>query len=505
MFGNLASKSNAYAELSNALQERFAPPNQTDLYRVQLKERKQKATESLTELGQDIWRLINLAYPTAPADLRETLAKEQFIDALVSSDMRLRIKQARPTSLNMAVRHAVELEAFNKAERKHLEGQGFMGATNQQEKEPSTPSELKVLQESMLKMQKTLDTMTRRDRPANNRPDKNQPQAGIKNHGQKSGLTQGQQQYRRTCWTCGSEKHIRINCPQTEKKSETEDKDQQMKQVASCGAGLYVKCKVNRVPVESLVDTGATLTIISTRLWETIQQCSSPLLENFSTQVFTASGEPVEIKGKTTVFIDIGGMHYTCKVVVADIDLDLIMGLDFFRNHECQIDVVHNVLKIHGISCEMMCSGTVGCYRLSVSEKVHIPAMTEMIIDGKVENSQIHPKGLCIIEPKDQTNGTSELLVARTLCYFNESNPIRVMNITDEDKILYPGTNVATISAVSSVEDVQKVSTSYNKQVPEHLEDLFNRTVMDMDTKQRREVAKLLNKYSDVFKSQTMT
>ena len=63
--------------------------------------------------------------------------------------------------------------------------------------------------------------------------------------------------------------------------------------------------------------------------------------------------------------------------------------------------MVHNVLTIHGISCEMMCSGTVGRYRLSVSEKVHIPAMTEMIIDGRVENSQIHPKGLCIIEPKD--------------------------------------------------------------------------------------------------------
>ena len=47
--------------------------------------------------------------------------------------------------------------------------------------------------------------------------------------------------------------------------------------------------------------------------------------------MFTASGEPVEIKGKTTVFIDIGGMHYTCKVVVADIDLDLIMGLDIFE------------------------------------------------------------------------------------------------------------------------------------------------------------------------------
>ena len=115
VFGNLSTKSCNYDELAKALKERFAPPNQTELYRVQLKERRQKAAETLTELGQDIWRLTNLAYATAPVDVRETLAKEQFIDCLHSSDMRLRIKQARPKSLNDAVRHAVELEAFNKA------------------------------------------------------------------------------------------------------------------------------------------------------------------------------------------------------------------------------------------------------------------------------------------------------------------------------------------------------------------------------------------------------
>ena len=39
-----------------ALEDRFAPPNQTELYRVQMNERRQRASESLTELGQDIWR-----------------------------------------------------------------------------------------------------------------------------------------------------------------------------------------------------------------------------------------------------------------------------------------------------------------------------------------------------------------------------------------------------------------------------------------------------------------
>ncbi|CAG2193777.1 unnamed protein product [Mytilus edulis] len=93
---------------------------------TQLRERHQRAVETLPELGQDIRRLTNLAYATAPNEVRETLAKEQFIDSLIDSDMRLRIKQARPTDLNDAIRHAVELEAFNKAESKRIEGQGFL-------------------------------------------------------------------------------------------------------------------------------------------------------------------------------------------------------------------------------------------------------------------------------------------------------------------------------------------------------------------------------------------
>jgi hypothetical protein len=64
------------------LEERFAPPNQTELYRVPLTERRQKPTESLPELGQAIRRLVNLAYPIVPENVRDTLAKQHFMEAL---------------------------------------------------------------------------------------------------------------------------------------------------------------------------------------------------------------------------------------------------------------------------------------------------------------------------------------------------------------------------------------------------------------------------------------
>ena len=92
VLGNLSDGNEmSYKELISALSDRFAPSDQVDLYRAQLKERRQKASESLPELGQQIRRLVNLAHPTVPADVKEALAKDHFIDALAISDIRLRI------------------------------------------------------------------------------------------------------------------------------------------------------------------------------------------------------------------------------------------------------------------------------------------------------------------------------------------------------------------------------------------------------------------------------
>jgi hypothetical protein len=122
-------KQQDYKSLVKALEERFAPPNQTELYRVQLTERRRKPTESLPELGQAIRRLVNLAYPTVPENVRDTVAKQHFIEALADSEMRIRIKQSRPQNLNDAIRLAVELETFNRAEQRVTEGRSYLRTT----------------------------------------------------------------------------------------------------------------------------------------------------------------------------------------------------------------------------------------------------------------------------------------------------------------------------------------------------------------------------------------
>lgn len=92
VLGNMRSGVNrTYEELCEALESRFAPANQTELYRAMLREKRQRPNESLPELGECIRRLAHLAYPTAPREVTEMIAKDQFIDALTEFDMRLRI------------------------------------------------------------------------------------------------------------------------------------------------------------------------------------------------------------------------------------------------------------------------------------------------------------------------------------------------------------------------------------------------------------------------------
>ena len=146
-----------YGELITALNERFSPPNQMELQRAQLRERRKKATDSLPELGQSIRCLTNLAYPTAPYDVRETLSKEYFIDALIDSDILLKIKQSRLATLNDAICQAVELEAFVKVEEKNKELKGYICPIDVTEPEQSkTDKELQKLLSRLEELQKEM-------------------------------------------------------------------------------------------------------------------------------------------------------------------------------------------------------------------------------------------------------------------------------------------------------------------------------------------------------------
>jgi hypothetical protein len=231
IFGNLGNSS-SYTELVNALQERFAPPNQTELYRVQLRERRQKATETLSKMAQDIRRLTNLAYPSAPGDVKETLAKEQFIDSLFNSDMRLRIKQARPLNLNDAVRHAVELESFYRAERKHFEKQGSYRSSNSNEAQNNMKynSVIEKLIRSVEELNKRFDSF--QEEISKDYVCTEEEKFRYRNQRNTFNNKDSTRTYStdtRDCFNCGDKGHIQYTCPNRKQNFENTDRSSGIK------------------------------------------------------------------------------------------------------------------------------------------------------------------------------------------------------------------------------------------------------------------------------------
>ncbi len=101
-----------YNTLVRALMARFEPEDQAELYRSQLRNRFRKPKEDLNALSADVKRLVWKAYPRAGHETKEKLARDSFIDSLNDANMELAVHQGHSTTLEAAVRVALEYEAF---------------------------------------------------------------------------------------------------------------------------------------------------------------------------------------------------------------------------------------------------------------------------------------------------------------------------------------------------------------------------------------------------------
>lgn len=142
---------------------------------------------------------------------------------------------------------------------------------------------------------------------------------------------------------------------------------------------LYIDCKVNNVPVKAFVDSGAQTTIMSSacaercHLMRLLDSRWSGIAKGVGVQKITGRIHMVQIQIENDYLT-------TSFSVLEQQPMDVLLGLDMLKRHQCNIDLQSNVLRIGttGTETRFLSENELpDCSRLSGNPEEEMKALQE--------------------------------------------------------------------------------------------------------------------------------
>lgn len=273
--------------------------------------------------------------------------------------------------------------------------------------------------------------------------------------------------------------------------------------------------------IDILVDTGATVTILSKRIFDTLDSELRKTLKTVDTPLQTASGKGLTNVGKLEVPLCIQDLEVNWTCVVAETNDDLILGMDFIRRHSCTVATKgEGYLELLGQKIPFVNKVTQHkrCCSVKVAETVEIPAKSEMVFPGRMNPRRLDSKKNAaqqtgIIMPTNQFQEREQLTLAGTLADSDQGCvTLRVINFTDEVKTLYAGTTAGIWQPVEVLEtypsewdfeneqeQLRQVTVPSETELPVHLQTMWEDSGENLDDQQKERLKVLLTQNQDVF------
>jgi len=108
----------SYEDIVKTLRQRFGSEHQSEVYKIELRNRRRRSSESISELMQDIRRLMVLEYSSAASDIWESVAINAFLEALDDSELALEVRKRGSVTLESAYREAMLLDGYMRVANK---------------------------------------------------------------------------------------------------------------------------------------------------------------------------------------------------------------------------------------------------------------------------------------------------------------------------------------------------------------------------------------------------
>ena len=184
-------------------------------------------------------------------------------------------------------------------------------------------------------------------------------------------------------------------------------------------ANTLVKCSIEGIETEALVDTGACVNIVKSSFIKRHELESKLGFTECPFPLTSITGNVFVPKGFTTLPLSIGSLWFQVQCMVSDdVSRDLVLGVPFLKAHYASLDMSRSIMTL--------LSGSL--VRLTRTLTVQPRCSTSVI--GKVEN--FYPDGMeGLFTPYVGTYGEGILMMERISCVVYGKVVIAIMNATD--------------------------------------------------------------------------
>ncbi len=227
--------------------------------------------------------------------------------------------------------------------------------------------------------------------------------------------------------------------------------------------------------VQFLSDTGAEVTVISLKCYETLPREAKQRFQDCASSISMPNGQTVVSKGPVLCRIEVEDRKINEVVYAADIEDYALLGWDA----QLALGVTYTVAGVDLVGTRRLRHVYNPVVRhVRVAEDVTIPARSQLIVRGEWP-SGLKDSIVMVSDHKGFGHG-SGLVVARAVVNKQEGRcPVRVMNLNDEPRKLFKGDLVAGAEEVDELRGGSSSVAEEAEQLPVHLQEVYDRTVAD--------------------------
>lgn len=273
--------------------------------------------------------------------------------------------------------------------------------------------------------------------------------------------------------------------------------------------GLYTRGYIESLPIDILIDNGSTSTLMSHTFYKKLTEAvniQNPL-QTAEYKLYDVNGKELKLHGVLQHDILLGSTTFTLTFLVCTIDIDAILGQDFLLANVSKIDYKRQILTTDegDIKCWIGGQANVICKVVS-KHTVTIPENCRMFIPVVIQDNEHLGRWGLIDMAKDMKSNDRVYMTRGIVDPHEKKVSVQMTNFSNTPVTVqakkclgvcesYYERPAPTIAFCSMVQAEMTNTAS----IPEHLNDLYQRSIQHLDDDDKPKVAELLIQFQDVF------